>query len=191
MTFHREYHCHISSPLLLCRVAMSKARRKECHDKSGVGGYNNILGRRLCLAATGASVWLGVSKCHRVPPPSSVYVSKHVASSQVNWLHRYKFTRASQLPFSRRDLHSERVVDVCETFPVVHAFLCRTWHRYLIMSNRAFDTTKLGSGYGFESFPQKRLEMPPTWAILVALTFLVGALLFWVSICRETQTWQR
>lgn len=48
------------------------------------------------------------------------------------------------------------------------------------MSNRAFDTTKLGSGYGFESFPQKKLEMPPTWAILVALGFLVGALLFWV-----------
>ena len=49
-----------------------------------------------------------------------------------------------------------------------------------IMSRRAFDTSKLGAGYGFESFPQQRLEMPPTWAILVALTFLVGALLFWV-----------
>lgn len=48
------------------------------------------------------------------------------------------------------------------------------------MSNRAFDTSKLGAGYGFESFPQKKLEMPPTWAILVGLGFLVGALLFWV-----------
>jgi dolichyl-phosphate beta-glucosyltransferase len=49
------------------------------------------------------------------------------------------------------------------------------------MSNRAFDTSKLGAGYGFESFPQKKIEMPPTWAILFGLTFLVGALLFWVS----------
>ncbi|KAJ4369373.1 dolichyl-phosphate beta-glucosyltransferase [Didymella sp. IMI 355093] len=47
------------------------------------------------------------------------------------------------------------------------------------MSNRAFDTSKLGAGYGFESFPQKKIEMPPTWAILFGLTFLVGALLFW------------
>ena len=50
------------------------------------------------------------------------------------------------------------------------------------MSNRAFDTSKLGAGYGFESFPQKRIEMPPTWAILFGLGFLVCALMFWVSI---------
>jgi dolichyl-phosphate beta-glucosyltransferase len=49
------------------------------------------------------------------------------------------------------------------------------------MSNRAFDTSKLGAGYGFESFPQNRIEMPPTWAILFGLGFLVCALMFWVS----------
>lgn len=50
------------------------------------------------------------------------------------------------------------------------------------MSNRAFDTSKLGAGYGFESFPQRKIEMPPTWAILFGLAFLVCALMFWVSI---------
>lgn len=56
------------------------------------------------------------------------------------------------------------------------------------MSNRAFDTSKLGAGYGFENFPQKKLEMPPTWAILVGLSFLVGALLFWVGVHWRTTT---
>jgi dolichyl-phosphate beta-glucosyltransferase len=48
------------------------------------------------------------------------------------------------------------------------------------MSNRAFDTTKLGSGYGFESHPKKTVEMPPTWALLVALAFMLVAMAFWV-----------
>jgi dolichyl-phosphate beta-glucosyltransferase len=48
------------------------------------------------------------------------------------------------------------------------------------MSNRAFDTSKLGSGYGFESHPQKRVEMPPTWALLLALGFMIAAMAFWV-----------
>jgi dolichyl-phosphate beta-glucosyltransferase len=50
------------------------------------------------------------------------------------------------------------------------------------MSNRAFDTNKLGSGYGFESFPDRRVEMPPTWAIATGGMFLVGALLMWVCL---------
>jgi dolichyl-phosphate beta-glucosyltransferase len=48
------------------------------------------------------------------------------------------------------------------------------------MSHRAFDTTKLGSGYGFESYPKKMVEMPPTWALLVALAFMLVAMAFWV-----------
>ena len=50
------------------------------------------------------------------------------------------------------------------------------------MSNRAFDTSKLGSGYGFESFPTQPVEMPPTWAIATGAMFLVGALLMWVCL---------
>jgi dolichyl-phosphate beta-glucosyltransferase len=50
------------------------------------------------------------------------------------------------------------------------------------MSNRAFDTSKLGSGYGFESFPDKPVEMPPAWALVTAGVFLVGALLMWVCL---------
>lgn len=49
------------------------------------------------------------------------------------------------------------------------------------MSNRAFDTSMHGAGYGFESYPTKGVEMPPTWALLVALGFLIFALCFWVS----------
>lgn len=49
------------------------------------------------------------------------------------------------------------------------------------MSNRAFDTTKLGSGYGFESHPEKMVEMPPAWALVVALAFLLVAMAFWVG----------
>jgi dolichyl-phosphate beta-glucosyltransferase len=48
------------------------------------------------------------------------------------------------------------------------------------MENRAFDTNKLGVGYGFESHPERTVEMPPTWALLVALSFMMGALCFWV-----------
>jgi hypothetical protein len=48
------------------------------------------------------------------------------------------------------------------------------------MENRAFDTSKLGVGYGFESHPKKMVEMPPTWALLVALAFMVAAMGFWV-----------
>jgi dolichyl-phosphate beta-glucosyltransferase len=58
-------------------------------------------------------------------------------------------------------------------------------------SNRAFDTSKLGVGYGFENFPTKRVEMPPIWAIFVGLGFLVGALLFWVSFHHEGEQMAR
>jgi dolichyl-phosphate beta-glucosyltransferase len=51
---------------------------------------------------------------------------------------------------------------------------------YPAMENRAFDTSKLGIGYGFESHPKKTVEMPPTWALLLALAFLVTAMGFWV-----------
>lgn len=54
-------------------------------------------------------------------------------------------------------------------------------HACSAMSNRAFDTTKLGSGYGFESHPKKAVEMPPTWALVLALTFLLVAMGFWVG----------
>ncbi|KAF1917404.1 nucleotide-diphospho-sugar transferase [Ampelomyces quisqualis] len=50
------------------------------------------------------------------------------------------------------------------------------------MENRAFDTHKLGVGYGFESHPKRAVEMPPTWALLVALGFMVGAMCFWLYI---------
>jgi hypothetical protein len=48
------------------------------------------------------------------------------------------------------------------------------------MSNRAFDTNKLGAGYGFESHPRQAVEMPPTWALVLALGFLMVAMGFWV-----------
>jgi hypothetical protein len=48
------------------------------------------------------------------------------------------------------------------------------------MENRAFDTSKLGVGYGFESHPKKVVEMPPTWALVVALAFMLAAMAFWV-----------
>jgi dolichyl-phosphate beta-glucosyltransferase len=48
--------------------------------------------------------------------------------------------------------------------------------------NRAFDTTKLGAGYGFESHPRGTVELPPTWVLMVGLGFLVLALLTWVCI---------
>ena len=47
--------------------------------------------------------------------------------------------------------------------------------------NRAFDTDTFGTGYGFESFPKRPIEMPPTWVLFVGLAFLLGALGFWVS----------
>ncbi|CAO2651491.1 Nn.00g040610.m01.CDS01 [Neocucurbitaria sp. VM-36] len=48
--------------------------------------------------------------------------------------------------------------------------------------NRAFDTQKLGTGYGFQSHPKQAVEMPPTWALVVGLGFLLLALGFWVYI---------
>jgi dolichyl-phosphate beta-glucosyltransferase len=48
------------------------------------------------------------------------------------------------------------------------------------MDNRAFDTSKLGVGYGFQSHPKKAVEMPPTWALFLALAFMMTALSFWV-----------
>ncbi|KAH3911951.1 hypothetical protein HBH56_119640 [Parastagonospora nodorum] len=50
------------------------------------------------------------------------------------------------------------------------------------MSNRAFDTTKLGSGYGFESHPKKAVQMPPTWALVLALASMLVAMGFWIYI---------
>lgn len=47
--------------------------------------------------------------------------------------------------------------------------------------NRAFDTTKLGSGYGLESHPTRPVELPPTWVLYAGLVFLLTALCFWVS----------
>lgn len=46
--------------------------------------------------------------------------------------------------------------------------------------NRAFDTQRLGAGYGFESHPKHTVEMPPTWVLVVGLGFLLFALGFWV-----------
>lgn len=46
--------------------------------------------------------------------------------------------------------------------------------------NRAFDTSKFGTGYGFESHPVLGVEMPPTWVLFVGLGFLLFALAFWV-----------
>lgn len=51
------------------------------------------------------------------------------------------------------------------------------------MSQRA---PKLGFGsggmeHGFESFPTKTVEMPPTWALVLVLVFLIGSLGVWVS----------
>jgi dolichyl-phosphate beta-glucosyltransferase len=46
--------------------------------------------------------------------------------------------------------------------------------------NRAFDTQRLGAGYGFESHPKRAIEMPPTWVLLVGLGFLLCAMGFWV-----------
>ena len=54
-------------------------------------------------------------------------------------------------------------------------------HPTMAAENRAFDTSKLGVGYGFESHPTSRVEMPPTWALLVALGFMMMALGFWVG----------
>ncbi|KAH9866551.1 hypothetical protein J1614_008241 [Plenodomus biglobosus] len=48
--------------------------------------------------------------------------------------------------------------------------------------NRAFDTERLGAGYGFESYPKKAIELPPTWVLIVGLGFLLLALGFWVYI---------
>lgn len=48
--------------------------------------------------------------------------------------------------------------------------------------NRAFDTDAFGAGYGFESFPKRPIEMPPTWVLLLGLAFLLGALGFWVRL---------
>lgn len=48
--------------------------------------------------------------------------------------------------------------------------------------NRAFDTERLGAGYGFESYPTQAVELPPTWVLLVGLGFLLLALGFWVSV---------
>ncbi|KAL5113187.1 dolichyl-phosphate beta-glucosyltransferase [Pleosporales sp. CAS-2024a] len=50
------------------------------------------------------------------------------------------------------------------------------------MSQRAFDTTKLGSGYGFESHHKYAVQMPPLWTLLVALALLVFAMGFWIYI---------
>jgi len=46
--------------------------------------------------------------------------------------------------------------------------------------NRAFDTERLGAGYGFASYPTQAVELPPTWALLAGLGFLLLALGFWV-----------
>ncbi|KAF1847534.1 glycosyltransferase family 2 protein [Cucurbitaria berberidis CBS 394.84] len=48
--------------------------------------------------------------------------------------------------------------------------------------NRAFDTQRLGAGYGFESHPKQAVELPPTWALFVGLGFMLFALGFWVYI---------
>lgn len=48
--------------------------------------------------------------------------------------------------------------------------------------NRAFDTERLGAGYGFESFPTQTVELPPTWALVTGLSFLLLALGFWAYI---------
>lgn len=50
----------------------------------------------------------------------------------------------------------------------------------MAQENRAFDTSKLGSGYGFESHPKSSVQVPPTWALLVALGFLMIAMGVWV-----------
>jgi hypothetical protein len=36
--------------------------------------------------------------------------------------------------------------------------------------------------YGFENFPTKEMEMPPTWAMGIAAVFLFAALGFWVCV---------
>lgn len=46
--------------------------------------------------------------------------------------------------------------------------------------NRAFDTERLGTGYGFDSHPRNAVELPPTWLLVVGLGFLLLALGFWV-----------
>lgn len=46
--------------------------------------------------------------------------------------------------------------------------------------NRAFDTQKLGTGYGFESHPKLGVQVPPTYVLVVGLCFLLLALGFWV-----------
>ncbi|KAH7374276.1 nucleotide-diphospho-sugar transferase [Pyrenochaeta sp. MPI-SDFR-AT-0127] len=52
----------------------------------------------------------------------------------------------------------------------------------MVRENRAFDTQRLGAGYGFESHPKQTVELPPTWVLVVGLGFLFLALGFWVYI---------
>jgi hypothetical protein len=48
------------------------------------------------------------------------------------------------------------------------------------MSHRASDATKLDFSDAFDSRLGKGVEMPPTWALLIAFGFLMVMMLFWV-----------
>ncbi|KAL6704854.1 dolichyl-phosphate beta-glucosyltransferase [Coniothyrium glycines] len=52
----------------------------------------------------------------------------------------------------------------------------------MVKENRAFDTNRLGAGYGFEAHPTQGVELPPTWVLVVGLGFLLFAFAFWVYI---------